>query len=137
MACFVYNALKRQNSWPPGVSALDALNDYKWQRHLAEKYVCKINKRYFEILTIYKCVQKQWMTIGFNIWMIWLGLSWFLCCIIWASSGGNNIKSIKNKLTRHWVHLLFWGWNYKERHKCCSVIVGSFSKKQNPYIFTT
>ena len=59
--------LKRQNSWPPGVFALAALNDYTWQRHLAEKYVCKINKRYFEILTIYKCVQKQWMTIGFNI----------------------------------------------------------------------
>ena len=26
--------LKRRNNWPPGVSALDALNDYTWQRHL-------------------------------------------------------------------------------------------------------
>ena len=31
--------LKRQNNWPPGVSALNALNDYTWQRHLAEKKV--------------------------------------------------------------------------------------------------
>ena len=29
--------LKRRNSWPPDVSGLDALNDYTWQRHLAEK----------------------------------------------------------------------------------------------------
>ena len=29
--------LKRRINWPPGVSALDALNDYMWQRHLAEK----------------------------------------------------------------------------------------------------
>ena len=28
--------LKRRNSWPPGVSALDALNDFTWHRHLAE-----------------------------------------------------------------------------------------------------
>ena len=28
--------LKRRNSWPPDVSALDALNDYMWQRHLAD-----------------------------------------------------------------------------------------------------
>ena len=31
--------LKRPNSWPPDVSALDALNDYTWQRRLAEKVV--------------------------------------------------------------------------------------------------
>ena len=31
--------LKRQNSWPPDVSTLDALNDYTGQRHLAEKVV--------------------------------------------------------------------------------------------------
>ena len=29
--------LKRRINWPPGVSALDALNDNTWQRHLAEK----------------------------------------------------------------------------------------------------
>ena len=29
--------LKRRNSWPPGVSALDGLNDFTWQRQLAEK----------------------------------------------------------------------------------------------------
>ena len=29
--------LKRRNTWPPGVCPLDALNDYTWQRHLAEK----------------------------------------------------------------------------------------------------
>ena len=34
--------LKRQNNWPPGVSALDALNDYTWQRHLAEKTSFKV-----------------------------------------------------------------------------------------------
>ena len=33
--------LKRRNNWPPGVSALDALNDYTWQRHLAEKSLLK------------------------------------------------------------------------------------------------
>ena len=31
--------LKRRNSLPPDISALDALNDYIWQRHLAEKVV--------------------------------------------------------------------------------------------------
>ena len=35
--------LKHQNNWPLGVSALDALNDYKWQRHLAEKTLFKID----------------------------------------------------------------------------------------------
>jgi len=34
---FLYIALKRRNSRPPDVSSLDALNDYTWQRHLAEK----------------------------------------------------------------------------------------------------
>ena len=29
--------LKGQNNLPPGVSALYALNDYAWQRHLVEK----------------------------------------------------------------------------------------------------
>ena len=29
--------LKRRNSWPPDVFALDALNAYTWQRHLTEK----------------------------------------------------------------------------------------------------
>ena len=50
--------LKCQNNWPPDVSALDALNDYIWQRHLAEKscfkcIVYKTNNKYYEILTIY------------------------------------------------------------------------------------
>ena len=31
--------LKRRNSWPPDVSALDALNDYTCQRHQAQKKV--------------------------------------------------------------------------------------------------
>ena len=52
--------LKRRNNWPPGVSALDALNDYTWQKHLAEirRFVNKTNKKYYEILTIYECVEK-------------------------------------------------------------------------------
>ena len=39
--------LKRRNSWPPDVSTLDALNDYSWQRNLAEKQAL-----YIEILTV-------------------------------------------------------------------------------------
>ena len=35
--CFLYNALETPISWPPGVSALGALNDSRWQRHLAKK----------------------------------------------------------------------------------------------------
>jgi len=31
--------LKRRKSWPPDVAALTALNDYTWQRLLAEKVV--------------------------------------------------------------------------------------------------
>ena len=31
--------LKRRLVCPPGVSALDALNELTWQRHLAEKNV--------------------------------------------------------------------------------------------------
>ena len=55
--------IKRRNNWPPGVSALDALNDYMWQRNLAEKrllkcIVYKTNNTYYEILTIYECVEK-------------------------------------------------------------------------------
>ena len=46
--------LKRQNSWPPDVSALDALNYYTWQKHLAEKSrfkykVYKTSNKYYEI----------------------------------------------------------------------------------------
>ena len=57
------NIRKRRNSWPPYVSAFDALNDYVWQRHLVEKsrfkcIVYKTNNKYYEILTIYKCVEK-------------------------------------------------------------------------------
>ena len=53
--------LKRRLVCPPGVSALDALNDSTWQRHLAEKNRCfkcivyKRSKIYYEKLTIYKC----------------------------------------------------------------------------------
>jgi len=55
--------LKRRNSWPPDVSAIDALNDNTWQRHLAEKscFKCIVyltNKKYYEILTIYEGVEK-------------------------------------------------------------------------------
>ena len=45
--------LKRRKSWPPDVSALDALNDDTWQRHLAQKspfkcIVYKTNSKYFQ-----------------------------------------------------------------------------------------
>ena len=55
--------LKRRNSWPPDVSALDGLNDYMWQRHLAEKNYFKStvylkNNKYYKILTIYECFEK-------------------------------------------------------------------------------
>ena len=33
-------SFKTPISWPPGVSALDTLNDSTWQRHLAEKNRC-------------------------------------------------------------------------------------------------
>ena len=53
--------LKHRNIWWQDVSALDALDDYTWQRHLAEKVVLivyKTNNKYFKILTIYECVEK-------------------------------------------------------------------------------
>ena len=45
-------------------SALDALNDYTWQKHLAEKSrfkctVYKTNNRCYEILTIYTNASKN------------------------------------------------------------------------------
>ena len=45
------------------MSAPIALTDYTWQRHLAEKsrFKCiayKTNNKYYEILTIYECVEK-------------------------------------------------------------------------------
>ena len=51
--------LKRRNSWPPDVSALDALKDYTWQRLLAEKsrfrcIVYKTNYNYYEISMKYE-----------------------------------------------------------------------------------
>ena len=47
--------LKRRNSWLSDVSALYDLNDYTWQRHLAEKnrFKCNVymtNNKYYEIL---------------------------------------------------------------------------------------
>jgi len=38
--------------------------------------VYKRNNKYFEIITIYECVEKYLMTIGCNIWMICLKLNW-------------------------------------------------------------
>ena len=57
--------LKRRKSWPPDVSALNALNDDTWQRHLAQKspfkcIVYKTNNTYYEILTINECVEKKY-----------------------------------------------------------------------------
>jgi len=49
--------LKRRNSWPPDVSALDALNDI----HVAEtslKKCTNTNTKYYKILTIHECVEK-------------------------------------------------------------------------------
>ena len=51
--------INRRNSGPPDFSALGALTDYTWQRHLAEKIrfkyiVYKTNNKYYEILTIYE-----------------------------------------------------------------------------------
>ena len=56
--CFYTMHLKRLNSWLPDVSALDALNDYKWQRNLAGKSCFKCtayitNNKYYEILSLY------------------------------------------------------------------------------------
>ena len=39
------------------------------------KYYIK-EKKYYEILTIYECVEKKSMTIVCNIWMICLELNW-------------------------------------------------------------
>ena len=55
--------LQRRNSWPPDVSALDALNDYMLQSQMAEKsrfkwIVYKTNNKYYEISTIYEWVEK-------------------------------------------------------------------------------
>ena len=36
-------------------------------------------KTYYEKSTIYKCGERQSMTIGCNIWMICLNLNWFFC----------------------------------------------------------
>ena len=58
---------KRRNSWPPDVSQLDALNDFTWQRHLAEKgrfkgivYKTNYKLKYYKILT--EWVEKTSMT---------------------------------------------------------------------------
>ena len=56
--------LKRRNNLPPGVSALDAMKDSTWKKHLSEKnrrFKCIVNKtnnKYYEILTTYECVEK-------------------------------------------------------------------------------
>ena len=55
--------LRQRNNWPPDVSALNALNDYMWQRHLVGKsrFNCvlyKTNNKNYEILTIYEYVEK-------------------------------------------------------------------------------
>ena len=64
--------LKRRNSWPPDVSALDALNDYKWQRQLAEKscfksIVYKTNNKYHININFIRMHRKIVMTLGCNI----------------------------------------------------------------------
>ena len=55
--------LKRRNSWPLGVSALDALNDYTWQTPSGKNDVLnKTNNKYystnFDKLTLYECFEK-------------------------------------------------------------------------------
>ena len=62
--------LKRQNSWPLDVIDHDALIDYTC-------IVYKTNNKYYEILTIYECLEKLSMIIGCNIWVICLELNWF------------------------------------------------------------
>ena len=53
-----------RNSLPPDVSALDALSDYTIaETPIAEKsrfkcIVYKTNNKYYEILTLYDCVEK-------------------------------------------------------------------------------
>ena len=47
--------LKRQNSWPPDLSAHNALNDCMWERHLAEK-----------IVLIVHCIKEQMTKIMKN-----------------------------------------------------------------------
>ena len=48
--------------------ALDALNDYTWQKHLVEKcIVYKTNNKYYEILTIYNASKNNRMTLCCNI----------------------------------------------------------------------
>ena len=68
--------LKRRNSWPPDVSALDALNDYTWQRQLAEKVV--LNPLYFKQITniikywFYTNASKnnRWLKVAISEWFV-------------------------------------------------------------------
>ncbi len=39
--------------------------------------VYKTNNKYYEILTLYECVEILLMTISCNIWMICFKLNWF------------------------------------------------------------
>ena len=57
--------LKRRKSWPPYVSALDALSDECGRDTSSGKspfkcigYKTKTNNKYYEILTINECVEK-------------------------------------------------------------------------------
>ena len=72
--------MQNGNTWPPDVSALDPLNDYTRQRHLAEKSLLncsayKTNNKYYEISTLYECVEKVINDLRCNIEMICLKLN--------------------------------------------------------------
>jgi len=64
-------------SWPPGVSALDAVNEStcKKQKSSFKCIVFKSNKKYYEISTIYECIEKLSINIGCNFLIICLELN--------------------------------------------------------------
>ena len=60
------------------------------------KYYLKKNQKYYEILTIYECVEKRSMTIVCNIWMICLELNWLFYDPSWMlqlSQFARNLRS--------------------------------------------
>ena len=70
--------LKRRNSWPLGVSHVQSFKASSAETSsgkLFRRFKCIVyitNKKYYEILTMYECVEKYLMTMGCSITMICL-----------------------------------------------------------------
>jgi len=66
-----------ENSWKISKCRLQKSLKQEWLVLKVTLRSWKICTKYYEILTIYECVEKKSMITGCNIWMVCLELNWY------------------------------------------------------------